>query len=121
MSDERIADGEECSELMEFFSSLNRGGMYILNAERIEQMKLAYATIKRVLRETNSLAYVVCKQHESILNMGYIDVEANEISIKDTDGFVTVAGLASNTEIYPLDNGKFRMTFTFHGLLSRVQ
>lgn len=111
-------DFAEIDNLIELLNSLPRTEVSVLNQWRVQQMRFACAMIKRVLRETSSGAGIECKQHEFDPNVGVVRVEGVSLNIADIEGFSRAAEFADNTEIYPLEANKVRMTFTFHGLLT---
>ena len=123
--EEELDDGEFDSEdfaevdaLIEYLQSLPRPEVSILNPLRVQQLRFSGAMIKRVLRRSGCKAKIVCKQHEFEPSVGVVRVEGVPLEITDMDGFAKAAYFANNTEILPLENGKVKMSFTFHGLLT---
>lgn len=106
--------------LIAYLNELPRSEVNVLNPQRVEQMRFSAAMMKKVLRETDSDASFECKQHEGFSSVGVVRIEGAALNIIDIEGFSRAAEFASNTEIYPLKNGKVRMTFTFHGLTMPV-
>ena len=96
----------------------------IVNEKRLREIGIAYSQIKRVLRETldNPInnATIRCYPYEFDMGIGVIRVEGSPLSVVDTEGFATVAGLADNMEIYPLEVNKLRMAYMFYGLLTKI-
>ena len=92
----------------------------VLDTRRAEQMKYAYATIKRILSETKSIAKVTCGQNEFNPSVGFVKVEGISLEITDMEGFSTVAEFADVTEIIPLVKNRVRMEFTFRRLLKTI-
>lgn len=109
-------DFAEIDALIEELNSLPRLPVSILNLHRVHQMRFSCAMMKRILRETNSRAWVECKQHEHNCNVGVVRIEGVELSVTDMEGFARAAEFASNTEVYPLKDNSVRLTFTFHDL-----
>ena len=109
-------DLQAVDALIAYLKELPRAEVTMVNPHRVEQMRFSAAMMKKVLRETGSEARFECKQHESFSSVGVVRIEGAALNIIDIEGFSRAAEFASNTEIYPLNNGKVRMTFTFHGL-----
>jgi len=116
-----VEDLEEVDAFIECLKEMPRSEVLILNPHRVNQMRFSCAAIKKAMREHNRRAKFVCKQSDIESSMGYVDVEAEDIGIEDTEWFARAAEFASNTEIYPLKANKIRMTFTFHGLLTPLR
>ena len=121
-SDESLADEEvaELDALVEYIGSLPNAEVMALDPIVAEKMKFCCAVIKKVLRETNTAAKIECKQSEFERSVGVVRVEGVSLEIADAKWFSRAAEFATNTEVYPLTNGKVRMTFTFHGFLKEV-
>lgn len=109
--------GETLEKNLDYLTELIRkdeGRVAALNVERMQQLQLAYDIFKKiVIGEDVSVSYQTNKPFPS---MGSISVEADLLALSDPELFHVVAKLANNMEVYPLTDGKVRMTFTFHGL-----
>ena len=91
----------------------------ILNPMKIQQMQFSYGVIKYLTKNTNTkLSYAL---NEPFKSMGSISVEGKCLAFTNSEWFARAAEFASNTEIYPLTNGKVRLTLTFHGLVNPVK
>ena len=110
-------DFAEVDALIEYLQSLPRSEVLILNPKRVQEMKLCCGAIAKMFRNAGCRAAVECKQHELEPGVGVIWIEGKEIVSQDTDLFTMAAGYADNTEVYSLENGKVRMTFTFYHFL----
>lgn len=97
---------------------LEETGTAVVNPIRLYQIKFVHAAMNYLTRGTG--AKVTCALHKPFRSMGSVSVEANRLDIRDSGWFNKAAALANNMEIYPLTNGKFRLTFTFHGLTKTV-
>lgn len=94
--------------------------VFVVDPQRFEAMKFAYLSIKRALRESDCRAKVTCGQSELAPDVGSVDVEGKEIEvfgIRNLEWFCRAAEFANNTEVYPLKNGKVRLTLGFNRLL----
>ena len=91
----------------------------VLNPIKIQQMQFSYGVIKYLTQNTDTkLSYAL---HEPFKSMGSITVEGKCLTFTNSEWFARAAEFASNTEIYPLTNGKVRLTLTFHGLVRPVE
>lgn len=93
-------------------------GIYIQNTEKVLQIQFCHAVLKKIARG-NGLV-VKSEFHKPVESMGSVTVEGSTISFEDMKWLCRAAEFADSTEIYPLANGKTRMTFTFHGLIKRI-
>lgn len=95
-------------------------GSYFVDPTRLEIMRFSCAAIKKVLREAGCAANVECGQSELSPGMGHVTVESKDIDITNMEWFARAAEFADNTEVYPLTNGRVRLTFTFNRLLKKI-
>ena len=95
----------------------------IINPYRLKHIAHTYKLMRYMTNGTD--AEVSYKLHEPFQSMGSVTVEGDDILIGSSSQaiqwFLGAAKLASNFEVYPLTNGKVRMTFTFHGLTTPIQ
>lgn len=91
----------------------------IVNPVKVYQIKFVYEAMKYLTRGTD--AKVTYDLHKPFKSMGNVSVESKTLTIRDSVWFNRAARFASNMEIYPLVNGKFRLTFTFHRLTSTLR
>lgn len=90
----------------------------IIDPIKVQQMQFAYGVLKYLTKDTDAkLSYAL---HEPFKSMGSISVEGKNLAFTNAEWFSRAAEFASNTEVYPLTNGKVRMTLTFHGLVRPV-
>lgn len=93
-------------------------GTSILSPIKIQQMQFAHGVLQYLIKGTDAkLTYAL---NEPFKSMGSISVEGKNLSFTNAEWFARAAEFASNTEIYPLSNGKVRMTMTFHGLVRQI-
>lgn len=91
----------------------------VLNPIKIQQMQFAYGVLKYLTNGTGAkLTYVL---NEPFKSMGSISVEGNNLTFTNSEWFARACEFASNTEVYPLVNGKVRLTLTFHGLVRPIE
>lgn len=86
----------------------------VINLPRVKQLEFAFEALKILLKDQD--VQITTKLNEPFKSMGSVSVEGKSIVFSRTEWFTRVAKAASNVEVYPLANGKLRMTFTFHGL-----
>lgn len=90
----------------------------IIDPIKVQQMQFAYGVLKYLTKNTDAkLSYAL---HEPFKSMGSISVEGKNLAFTNAEWFSRAAEFTSNTEVYPLTNGKVRMTLTFHGLVRPV-
>lgn len=91
----------------------------VLNPIKIQQMQFAYGVLKYLTKGTGAkLTYAL---NEPFKSMGSISIEGKNLTFTNSEWFARACEFASNTEIYPLANGKVRMTLTFHGLVRPIE
>lgn len=91
----------------------------VLNPIKIQQMQFSYGVIKYLTQNTDAkMSYAL---NEPFKSMGSISVEGKSLAFTNSEWFARACEFASNTEVYPLTNGKVRMTLTFHGLVRPVE
>ena len=91
-----------------------------INPQRLQYMEFAYAVVKYLAKDIPG-SRVSYKMHEPFKSMGSISIEANELSFVKTEWFARAAEFANNTEIYPLANGRVRLTLTFYGIANPIE
>lgn len=86
----------------------------IIDPVRFGHMQFAERALRMFARGENLVfSYEL---HKPFTSMGYISVEGDNLHFDRMEWFCRIAEFADNTEIYPLTNGRIRMSFTFHGL-----
>lgn len=91
----------------------------VLNPIKIQQMQFSYGVIKYLTHNTDAkMSYAL---NEPFKSMGSISVEGKNLAFTNSEWFARACEFASNTEVYPLTNGKVRLTLTFHGLVRPVE
>lgn len=90
----------------------------MLDFQKSKQIQFAYSVLKYLTRGSD--AVVSYKLHEPFKTMGSVSVEGKSIEFYQPEWFARVAEFASNTEVYPLEKNRVRLTFTFHGLTKSI-
>lgn len=91
----------------------------VLNVSRYRQMAFAHAVLQKLARDAGDMT-LTYKLHQPFKFMGSVSLEGESLEFCNSPLFSRAAGLADNIEIYPLVNGRVRMTFTFHGLTTPI-
>lgn len=91
----------------------------ILNSMKLAQIKFVYSIMKYITKGTS--ANVIYKLNLPFKTMGSVSVEADVLNFSKPEWFARAAEFASNTEIYPLEKNRIRLTFTFHGLTAPIE
>lgn len=107
---------------VESLSGLQKDGesISITNFPKLQAMLFSCQAIQKVLQESGCDAKVTCKRSEFAPDVGSVSVEGKEIDIRSMEWFCRAAEFADNTEVYPLEGDKVRMTFGFNNLTNRV-
>ena len=123
MSD-KIGDGKY-PELDEFLSILaekakaheKSQGAQIISADRFKTLKRSLTILTDIVMKVSPDA-VITYELDNGLNIGHavIRIETDEISVTDVEQFIAAIRFADNFEIYPLTDGRLRMTIMFHGM-----
>ena len=90
-----------------------------LNLPKARQVCAVFAMAYKLFEGTNTK--VNYELHKPYQSMGYVTIEGSEIVFKKALWLSRLAEFASNFEIYPLKNGRLRLTYTFHGLTVPVK
>ena len=90
-----------------------------INPIKLYQIQFAYAVMKYLTKNTG--VKVKYELHKPFRSMGNVSVEGAEWTVTNSVWFFRAARFASNMEIYPLTNGRFRLVFTFHGLVKKIK
>lgn len=86
----------------------------IVNPVRVAQVRFCLGVMRYLTKETD--AVVSYKLHEPLKGMGSVSVVGKSLKFTSAEWFSRAAEFASNTEVYATDDGRVRLTFTFHGL-----
>ena len=84
----------------------------LLNPARLTQMQFVYAVLKKYALANDAI--VTYKLNEPFTSMGSVTIEGEDFILNSPKWFARAAEMASNVEIYTLENENIRITFTFH-------
>jgi len=92
----------------------------IVNLPRVLQVEFAYAVMKYLAKDIpgSKLSYQL---NEPFKNMGTVTLEAKQLVFTKREWFARAAEFASNMEIYPLADGRVRLTLTFWGVAKPLE
>ena len=90
----------------------------VLNLTRYEHVRFVYHVAK-MFAEGNGVE-VTYSLHDPFNSMGCVTIEGEDIEFNKMKWFCRMGEFADNVDIYPLTNGKIRMTLTFHGLTKPI-
>lgn len=90
-----------------------------LNLNKERQISGVYAMACELFKGTNVKVYG--ELHKPMRSMGYVTLEGEAILFNDSKWLARLAEFANNFEVYPLTNGKIRLTYTFHGLTTPIK
>lgn len=94
------------------------GAVNILNVQRAQHVDLCAAVLKRFV-VGNDIEFE-CEMNKPVTSSAYISLTGKKFSLDDTRWIARVGSLANNMEIYPLTDGRVRMTFMFYGLTEEI-
>lgn len=90
----------------------------VLSVAKYKQVEFVYECMKYLMRGADANVYY--SLFEPVKTMASVSVESESIEISDPLWFSRAVSFASNVEVYPLTNGKLRMTFTFHDITKLI-
>jgi len=90
----------------------------IVVPQNISRVQFVHAVAKFLTKGQD--ASVTYKLHVPYKSMGSVTIEGSPL-ILQSKWFYRAAEFSNNTEMYPLLNGKIRITFTFHGLTTPIE
>lgn len=91
----------------------------VLSEIKLQQIRFTYSVLRYLTKD--KAVKLTYKLHEPFKSMGSVSVEGEDLSFTNAEWFARAAEFASNVDIYPLVNGKVRITFTFHGLTTPIE
>lgn len=106
--------------LLGFLAALPQETIQLLDLTRYSQMLAAAARLKELLSESSEGGELSIDVDQSF-RYGAIRTELDSLTVKDTGAFMEVIALADNFEVYPLTNGRLRLSITFQSVLKTFQ
>jgi len=91
----------------------------ILNPIREKQIEFVYKVLKFLTKGTD--AVVTYKLHEPENSFGSVSAEAKSLELYGSLWFTRIMEFANNFEVYPLKNGKVRLSFAFYDLTIPIE
>lgn len=90
----------------------------IMNLPRVKQLEFAYEVLKILLAGQDAL--ISYKLNDPFKSIGSVSIEGRNVAFSKIEWFIKAANVADNMEVYPLTNGKLRMTLTFHNVTTAM-
>lgn len=101
-------------EIVERLRGCKERQFLIINHMRLEQLNFCYQTMLYLTHGTN--ATVSYDLDQPRMSVGEVAVEGDLLDFNDPERFARAAEFADNMDIYPLTNGKIRLSFGFNRL-----
>lgn len=96
----------------------DEGNIYVPIPSEVEKVRRVYQAMKELTAD--QYVEVTYSMFESFLFCGDVTLEGLSMEFRDLSLFADAALCADNFEIYPLVNGKVRMSFAFNHLATKV-
>ncbi|MDO4562606.1 MAG: hypothetical protein Q4C12_02095 [Clostridia bacterium] len=106
--------------LVEFFNTLPKDRVKIINFKRYQQMLKTAAMLKECLSKTMCEGEITIDVTEQF-NLGSVSTTLDSLTIDNPSEFINIVSQADNFEIYPLTNGKIRIDITFQSVLKTIE
>lgn len=103
--------------LTEYLKTLPRATVKLLDGQRYQRMHDTARKLDDILRDGMNEGCVVAEVKESH-NAGVITAELDDLTVFKPYAFAEVIAAADNFEIYPLTNGKLRLSILFRSMLT---
>jgi len=120
-------DEEEDNEILEWFDgfvdylkTLEKDDTFVMNPQVVKKMRRCYVLLRSALQTNEEDITITWGQCEHAEDTGYVEVEGLAIQFINTEAVYQAIKIASNAEIYPLLNGKVRLTIGFNRLLEPI-
>lgn len=88
----------------------------ILNPVKVLELARTAAKLMKVIKAENPQATVKWEYGQVDSSLGTITIEGKNVFVKDVRSIADALGAADNIDIYPLTNGKIRVSFGFYGM-----
>lgn len=91
----------------------------ILNMQKYNTMVKSAMLLKNTIAETKDEFEVTVDVIETF-NTGTVSAELDEMTLFHPQRFASIISLADNVEIFPLINGKIKLSLTYQGVLKTI-
>ncbi len=117
LSDDRM---EELLDALCEQIALDESRPSVVDPERYSQMNEAYRILRALTQDVRGL-HLTYELNKPFPSTGSITLEGKMIWVRGSKWFLKAAKLADNFEVYPLTNGRVRMSFCFNDLTTPIQ
>lgn len=112
---------DDCLDgLLGLMATLPQETVKLLDLQKYSEMLTSAARLTGLLRESGE-ADELTIDVDQFFRYGTIRTELDDLAVTDTGAFMEVIALADNFEIYPLTNGKLRLSITFQSVLKAIK
>lgn len=95
--------------------------MFIVNKNRVKAINDAHNRLEKIIHEYTPKANVQINMSELNDGSAYLSVETDELVVHNVQDFISIIKEANNFEIYPLNNGKIKITIMFNGIMEIIR
>ena len=95
--------------------------MFIINNKRMKEIEVAYDILKEIIEDYSHDAKFDFKINQFNNGNVTIEIETDELVVKNISNFISVIQLASNFEVYPLTNGNIKFSIMFHDVMEVIK
>ena len=95
--------------------------MFIINNKRMKEIEVAYDILKEIIEDYSPDAKFDFKINQFNNGNVTIEIETDELVVKNISNFISVIQLASNFEVYPLTNGNIKFSIMFHDVMEVIK
>ncbi len=116
-------EDEELDPILQFIGELilpKPGDVWILEQSRVKDLEEGFLYVKKAIPNINSNE-MTYGQSEDFPDVGFIEIESEQIEVTNIEAFIHASELASNSFAYPICSGTVRLEFGFNGLSKRIR
>lgn len=114
----KIMFGKTAEELQKSLENCSRPK--VLNLDVVRNMDRCVKIMERLTAETGCKAKIKSKQTDVLATIGEVTVEGASIDMINMEAFASIRDLCDNMEVYPLADGRVRLTFGFYDMLQTI-
>lgn len=111
---------DDLEGVLNLMNNLPDGTIKVLNPAKYQSMLRSVFLLKDILSETQTSIEIMVDIEERF-NAGVVSVELDELTILSPKKFADLLHSINNMEVYPLVNGKIRLSFAFHNILKTIE
>lgn len=111
---------DELERVLNLMNNLPDSTIKVLNPTKYQSMLRTAFLLKDILSETQTSIDIMV-DIENRFNAGVVSVEVDELTILSPIKFASLLNSVNNMDVYPLVNGKIRLSFAFHNILKTIE